>query len=132
MKLPSTGRERSVSGVICVAPDGRRFANEAAVYHDFVPRLIAATSALPGGPQAWLVADHRAIRRYGLGPIGPRPVRLGPYRTTGYLHSGRNLPDLARRIGVPEQALAIRGVFRRKRGHRRGAGAPARCDRIAQ
>lgn len=97
--------DRAKPGVICIAPDGRRFANEAAVYHDFVPRLIAATSALPGGPQAWLVADHRAIRRYGLGPIGPRPVRLGPYRTTGYLHSGRNLPDLARRIGVPEQAL---------------------------
>lgn len=97
--------DRAKPGVICVAPDGRRFANEAAVYHDFVPRLIEATSGFPGGPHAWLVADHRSIRRYGLGPIGPYPVRLGPYRATGYLHTGRDLSELARRIGVPPQEL---------------------------
>ncbi len=111
--------DRAKPGVICVGPDGLRFANEAAVYHDFVPRLIEATSAHPDGPHAWLVADHRAVRRYGLGPIGPFPVRLGPYQATGYLKTGNDLPDLARRIDVPEASL-IETVARFNRHARSG------------
>jgi hypothetical protein len=111
---PSVGRsgawphfaDRAKPGVIVVGPDGQRFANEAMVYHDFVPAMIAATGDHPDGPHGWIVTDHRAIRRYGLGPIGPVPVRLGPYLRAGYLHRGATPELLARSIGVPEQALA--------------------------
>ncbi|MCD8672499.1 FAD-binding protein, partial [Klebsiella pneumoniae] len=58
--------ERAKPGVIAVLPNGKRFVNEADSYHDFIAALLAAT---PAGdtPQAWLLADRRALRRYGLG-----------------------------------------------------------------
>lgn len=57
--------ERAKPGVIAVLPNGKRFVNEADSYHDFIAALLAAT---PAGdtPQAWLLADRRALRRYGL------------------------------------------------------------------
>ena len=97
--------DRAKPGVICLGPDGKRFANEAQVYHDFVPAMIAATGSHPEGAHCWIVTDHRALRRYGLGPIGPFPVRLGPYLRTGYLRRGRTPFDLAQAIGLPTTAV---------------------------
>lgn len=97
--------DRAKPGVICLGPDGKRFANEAQVYHDFVPAMIAATGTCPEGAHCWIVTDHRALRRYGLGPIGPFPVRLGPYLRAGYLKRGRTPADLARTIGLPPAAV---------------------------
>jgi succinate dehydrogenase/fumarate reductase flavoprotein subunit len=110
--------DRAKPGVICLGPDGRRFANEAQVYHDFVPAMIAATGTHPEGAHCWIVTDHRALRRYGLGPIGPFPVRLGPYLRAGYLRRGRTVVDLAHAIGLPvgatEASLArFNGLARR-------------------
>lgn len=97
--------DRAKPGVICVGPDGRRFANEAMMYHDFVPVMIDATRQHPEGPHCWLLCDHQTLRRYGLGPIGPFPVRLAPYLNAGYLRTGSTLAALAREIGVPAGAL---------------------------
>ncbi|CAN1574318.1 putative FAD-binding dehydrogenase [Paracoccaceae bacterium] len=97
--------DRAKPGVICLGPDGKRFANEAQVYHDFVPVMIAATGTHPEGAHCWIVTDYRALRRYGLGPIGPFPVRLGPYLRAGYLKKGRTPADLAHAIGLPPQAV---------------------------
>jgi glycine/D-amino acid oxidase-like deaminating enzyme len=97
--------DRAKPGVICLGPDGRRFANEAQVYHDFVPAMIAATGKHPDGAHCWIVCDHRALRRYGLGPIGPFPVRLGPYLSSDYLRRGRTPAELARATGLPTEAV---------------------------
>lgn len=97
--------DRAKPGVICLGPDGKRFANEAQVYHDFVPAMIAATGTHPEGAHCWIVTDHRALRRYGLGPIGPFPVRLGPYLRADYLKQGHSPADLARAIGLPPAAV---------------------------
>ncbi len=112
--------DRAKPGVICVGPDGSRFANEAMVYHDFVPRLIEVWGNHPDGPHAWIVTDHASLRRYGLGPIGPFPVRLGPYLRAGYLLKGRTFADLAGCMGVDAERLtttvarfndhAVRGI----------------------
>jgi glycine/D-amino acid oxidase-like deaminating enzyme len=93
--------DRAKPGVICVGPDGRRFINEAVMYHDFVPAMVAATHRHPEGPHCWLLCDHDAIRRYGLGPVGPYPIRLRPYLDAGYLRRGFTLANLAGEIGVP-------------------------------
>lgn len=97
--------DRAKPGVICVGPDGKRFANEAMMYHDFVPAMVTATRGHPEGPHCWLLCDHYAIRRYGLGPIGPFPVRLKSYLDAGYLRKGFTLADLAVEIGVPTGQL---------------------------
>ncbi len=97
--------DRAKPGVICVGPDGRRFTNEAQVYHDFVPAMIEAYSKHPEGAHCWVVTDHRAIRRYGLGPVGPFPVRLSPYIRAEYLLRDRSLTGLARQMGVAPDAF---------------------------
>jgi succinate dehydrogenase/fumarate reductase flavoprotein subunit len=96
--------DRQKPGIIAVNAGGRRFTNEAASYHDFVAALL--TSTPPGQePFAWLVADRRAIRRYGLGFAKPFPLPLGPVLRSGYLRSGRSVAELASAIGVDPAVL---------------------------
>lgn len=97
--------ERAKPGIIAVTPQGRRFVSEADSYHDFMRALIAVT---PDGqaPSAWLIADHRAQRRWGLGWSKPFPFPLGRAIRCGYLKRGRTLAELARQCGIPEETLA--------------------------
>jgi predicted oxidoreductase len=54
------------------------------------------------GPEvaAWLIADHRTIRRYGLGFAKPFPLPLKPHLRSGYLLRGRTLAELAKQAGI--------------------------------
>lgn len=83
--------ERAKPGVIAVLPNGKRFVNEADSYHDFIAALLAAT---PTGdtPQAWLLADRRAL----LWP-GPRQaLPVHPYRlAANRLSAARKHPGRA-------------------------------------
>ena len=54
---------------------------------------------------AWLLCDHRAIRRYGMGAIGPAPLPLGPHIRNGYLLTAGSWAELAGKIGVDSAAL---------------------------
>ena len=90
--------DRAKPGVIAVAADGRRFVNEAGSYHDFIAALHAATP--PGRDVvAWLVCDHRTLRRYGLGFAKPFPFPVGPYLKIGYLQRGATPAALAAACG---------------------------------
>ncbi len=97
--------DRAKPGVIAVFEDGRRFANESHSYHDFVQHMVAALRAR-GQSQAYLVCDHRALRTYGLGAVGPFPVPIGRHLRSGYLLRGRTLEELATRAGIDASALA--------------------------
>jgi hypothetical protein len=91
--------ERGKPGYITVDASGRRFTNESASYHDFVPALVEACRDREE-TMCWLICDHRAIRRYGMGAIGPAPLPLGPHLRNGYLLSARTWPELAALMGV--------------------------------
>ncbi len=97
--------ERAKPGVIAVLPNGQRFVNEADSYHDFIAALLAAT---PVGdtPQAWLLADRRALRRYGLGHARPFPFTPTAWLRTGYLLRGNTLAELAKLCAIDTDALA--------------------------
>lgn len=97
--------ERAKPGVIAVLPNGKRFVNEADSYHDFIAALLAAT---PVGdtPQAWLLADRRALRRYGLGHARPFPFTPTAWLRTGYLLRGNTLAELAKLCAIDTDALA--------------------------
>lgn len=97
--------ERAKPGVIAVLPNGKRFVNEADSYHDFIAALLAAT---PAGdtPQAWLLADRRALRRYGLGHARPLPFTPTAWLRTGYLQRGNTLGELAKQCAIDANALA--------------------------
>lgn len=97
--------DRAKPGVIAVFEDGRRFANESHSYHDFVQHMVTALRAR-GQSQAYLVCDHRALRTYGLGAVGPFPVPIGRHLRSGYLLRGQTLSELAARAGIDASALA--------------------------
>ena len=96
--------ERAKPGIIAVTPQGQRFVSEADAYHDFIKALFAVT---PAGqePECWLIADHRAQRRWGLGWAKPFPFPLGGYIRSGYLKRGQTLEALAHECGIPTNAL---------------------------
>lgn len=104
MLVPHFG-DRAKPGIIAVLIDGRRFANEASDYHVFCKALIGAC-ATRAETEAWLVTDHAALRRYGLGRVGPAPSRLGPALRSGYLMRGRDAAELARMAGIDPEGLA--------------------------
>jgi succinate dehydrogenase/fumarate reductase flavoprotein subunit len=91
--------ERAKPGLIAVTRFGKRFTNEADSYHDFMQGLL---KALPAGEevQAWLVVDHRFIRRWGLGAVKPAPVSFKGMLANGYLKQGHTLEDLAVQCGI--------------------------------
>lgn len=96
--------ERAKPGIIAVTPDGNRFTNEADGYHQVIAALLAATP--PGQqPRCWLIADHRFVRRYGLGHAKPAPVPLWSALRSGYLKKGRTLSDLAAACGIDAAGL---------------------------
>ena len=96
--------DRAKPGVIAVTADGARFANEGNSYHDFVQAMVKA--AKPGREiAAWLITDHRSLRRYGLGCVPPFPMPLGHHLSTGYLKRGATLAELANTTRIDAKAL---------------------------
>lgn len=91
--------DRAKPGVIAVTRDGVRFANEGNSYHDFVQEMMKA--AKPGEEiLAFLICDHRALRKYGLGCVPPFPMPIGHHVSTGYLKRGATLAELAAQTGI--------------------------------
>jgi succinate dehydrogenase/fumarate reductase flavoprotein subunit len=96
--------DRAKPGVIAVTPDGKRFANEGNSYHDFVQDMMKA--AKPGEEiTAFLIADHRALRKYGLGCVPPFPLPIGAHLRSGYLKRGATLAELAKAAGIDAAGL---------------------------
>ncbi|MCB1486334.1 MAG: FAD-binding protein [Bauldia sp.] len=97
--------DRGKPGLIAVTPNGRRFANEANSYHDFMQGLLAAQKPGDTG-NAFLVVDQTFLRNFGLGFVKPFPVPYAGHIRSGYLKSGRTIRELAANAGIDEDALA--------------------------
>ncbi|MBR0992510.1 FAD-dependent oxidoreductase [Bradyrhizobium japonicum] len=96
--------DRAKPGVIAVMRDGRRFANEGNSYHDFVQAMVKASK--PGEEiAAYLVCDHKTLRKYGLGCVPPFPMPLGHHLKSGYLMRGDTLEALAAKAGINASAF---------------------------
>lgn len=96
--------ERAKPGFIAVRQDGRRFVNEADSYHDYMCAVFNGTG--PGQTTtSWLVCDHRAQRRYGLGWSKPFPFPTAPYVRQGYLFKDATLAGLAQQCAIDETQL---------------------------
>lgn len=102
--FPHLFLDRAKPGIIAVGHDGRRFVNEGVSYHDFVQGLIAKLLE-EGQKSAWLIADHTALRRYGLGAAHAFPARIGRHLKSGYLKRGTSLGELARQCGIDAAQL---------------------------
>jgi succinate dehydrogenase/fumarate reductase flavoprotein subunit len=96
--------DRAKPGVIAVTRGGVRFANEGNSYHDFVQEMVRASK--PGEEiAAFLITDHRSLRKYGLGCVPPFPMPLGHHLRTGYLLRGATLAELASKAGIDPKAF---------------------------
>lgn len=90
--------DRAKPGVIAVLKNGKRFVNESENYHDFVQAMIDACKGSEAS--AWMICDHRAIKRYGLGAVRPFPIPFGQFLKSGYLMRGATLKELANTAGI--------------------------------
>jgi hypothetical protein len=107
MKDP-TGREsvwihsydRGKPHLIIVNREGKRFANEATAYHNFVLAMHTA----PAVP-AYLICDRTQIRKYGCGLIRPGTPFIGKYVKRGYLTQGNTIRELAIASGIDPAGL---------------------------
>ena len=114
--FPHLGMDRAKPGAIMVRPSGERFCNEADSYHDVTRALFDTT--LPDEPaQAWLVCDHRFVRRWGVGRVRPAPFPLRPWLRNGYLKKGRTVRELALACGI--DAASLERTIRRFGEHAR-------------
>ncbi|GAT69955.1 3-ketosteroid-delta-1-dehydrogenase [Planomonospora sphaerica] len=93
--------ERCIPRSIIVAADGRRFANESAPYVNFVHDQLAG-----GHVPAWFVMDARARARYPFAQILPGAPIPQAFYDAGVVHRAGTVAELAKRIGVPPDALA--------------------------
>jgi hypothetical protein len=98
--------DRGKPGLIAVTLEGKRFANEANSYHDFMSGLLAVSPK--GQPvRAYLIVDHKFIQRFGLGFVKPWPLPLRPHIRSGYLKRGATIADLARTLGISPSNLDL-------------------------
>jgi len=96
--------DRYKPGIIAVTRNGRRFVNEANSYHDFGRALIEACHGQEE-TTAWLIADSKALRTYGLGFVKPFPIPHAGLIRSGYLMKGRTLSELAQKAGIDAAGL---------------------------
>ena len=96
--------DRAKPGVIAVTADGKRFTNEGDSYHDFVKAMVAACANRPE-ISAYLICNHRTLRKYGLGCVAPFPLPIGRHLRTGYLKRGSTLAELAATTGISAAGL---------------------------
>lgn len=91
--------DRYKPGFIMVVAPGKRFVNESSSYHDVGAAMIEACKN-QDQTEAWLIADHKTIRKYGIGYVKPYPMPLGSHLRSGYLKRGKTLAELAQNIGL--------------------------------
>jgi succinate dehydrogenase/fumarate reductase flavoprotein subunit len=97
--------DRGKPGCIAVDRTGRRFVNEASSYDAFVRSMYAANRSAPAVP-CYLIADARAVRKYGLGLALPGGFRLRRLVAEGYIRRASSIEALAQQLGLDRAVLA--------------------------
>lgn len=96
-------------GCLIVDKSGQRFENEG-IACSILVSTIHERDAVP----AWLIADSRFVRKYGMGLVLSRGLGLRKRLTSGYIVRGDSLSDLAQKIGV--DAVGLAGTVERLNG----------------
>lgn len=99
-KYPHFGPDRGKPGTVIVDPSGKRFANEAEPYQQFVNAMNERKIGT-----AYLIGDHRFLRKYGMGLALPAPLPYKKWIRNGYLTLGNTIPELAAKLGIDPDAL---------------------------
>ncbi|MFM2056932.1 MAG: hypothetical protein RLY71_1317 [Pseudomonadota bacterium] len=96
--------DRAKPGTIVVNQAGERFVNESTSYHRFGRAMLQAHPSAPCIP-AYLIADARALKTYGLGMVRPGGGGLQAFIDEGYVVRGQTLAELAGQLKIPAATL---------------------------
>src|SRR4051812_25561179 len=96
--------ERTLPGGLMVNAAGQRFVNEAAPYSDVVHTMYDLNPTAPDIP-AWLIVDQNYRNRYLFSDIAPVLPFPDSWYSSKAVFSAWTVEELARKIGVPPQAL---------------------------
>jgi succinate dehydrogenase/fumarate reductase flavoprotein subunit len=99
-KFPHFGLDRGKPGSIITGQDGKRFANEAAPYQEFV-RVMHERKM----PVAYFIASQAFQRRYGMGLALPFPYPVNELIRKGYLIEANTLDELAEKLSILADTL---------------------------
>ncbi len=102
--FPHFVMDRAKPGTLVVDGEGRRFLNESTSYHRFGLAMRAAQTDRPSIP-AFLLADARALKAYGLGMVRPGGHGLQAFIEDDYLIQAASLDDLARQLQIDPNVL---------------------------
>ncbi|QSE92773.1 FAD-dependent oxidoreductase [Rhodococcus pseudokoreensis] len=97
-------RAFGLPGLIAVNRKGERFANESSSYHDFGMAMIQENAG-QDATFGYIIADSKAMNKYGIGYAKPWPIPQGYFKKTGFLHKADTVEELARKIGVDAAGL---------------------------
>lgn len=103
--FPHLAFDRAKPGTVVVNARGRRFLNESLTYHQFGECMLQPAADGGANTPAWLVADRRAVLRYGLGSVRPGARGLRRAVREGYIVEGESVTALAAKLGLPAVAL---------------------------
>ncbi|NKI16450.1 FAD-dependent oxidoreductase [Spongiibacter sp. KMU-166] len=97
-KFPHLFLDRGKPGCITINKAGERFGNESVT--NFVDAMHRS-----GSVPAYLICDHRFIKKYGLGLVRPGGIGLKKMTEEGYLQTADTLAQLAEAISVNSEGL---------------------------
>lgn len=97
-------RAIGLPGLIAIDRHGKRFGNEALSYHDFGGRMIEHNQG-EKDTYGYVIADEKAMHKYGIGYAKPWPMPRGYFYDINYLVKGKTVEELAEKIGVDSIAL---------------------------
>jgi len=99
-KYPHFGPDRGKPGSIIVDEHGRRFADEAAPYQNFVRAMHEHRVT-----RAYFIGNRHFLRKYGMGLALPSPYPIGSLVRRGYLMTAPSFAALAQKLGIDPAAL---------------------------
>ncbi|MBR9909333.1 MAG: FAD-dependent oxidoreductase [Gammaproteobacteria bacterium] len=92
-KFPHLFLDRGKPGCIAVNRQGQRFGNESTTN-------LVEPMHKSGSVPAYLLCDHRFIKKYGLGLVRPGGIGLKKMLQAGYVLKGESLAELAATTGI--------------------------------
>lgn len=102
--FPHFVMDRAKPGFITVNKEGKRFLNESTSYHLFGIAMQDENKKTESIP-AYLIADARALRKYGIGMVRPGGGGLKPFIDDGYLTQADSLEELAAKLKINADGL---------------------------
>ena len=97
--FPHFVMDRAKPGMLTVNQAGQRFVNESTSYHLFARAMLAENAKSPCIP-AYLIADAKALKNYGMGMVRPGGAGLKPFLADGYLTQADSLAELAQKLHI--------------------------------